>query len=123
MTDQRKGHGGNRGHAQAVGANAWEVYRKPRLPSNWRNRLPHPATYYPAHVEKLGKPNAAGWAQGRCPFHADKEASLSVCITGTRGGWRCFAGCGTGDLLAFHMLRTGLPFAEAVRDLLGVRHD
>jgi len=109
----------------AASAAAWSFYRKPpaRLPRDWRERLPNPATYFAAHVEKLSKPNSAGWAQGRCPFHQDSEASLSVCITGTRGGWRCFAGCGAGDLLAFHVQRTGLPFDAAVRDLLGVRHD
>ena len=38
-----------------------------------------------------------------------------------RGGWRCFAGCGGGDLVGFHMLLRGLDFKTAVRDLVGVR--
>ena len=108
---------------QAV-ANMRSLYGrdKPRrLPDNWRDRLPDPAHYYPQHVAKLGKANATGWAQGQCPFHEDRNASLSVNLRDGRGGWRCFAGCGGGDLVGFHMRRTGLPFTDAARELLGVR--
>lgn len=89
-----------------------------RLPANWRERLPDPATYYAAYIAKLSRPNALGWAQGRCPFHDDHNASLSVQLVGERGGWRCFAGCGAGDLVAFHMRLRGLAFTDAVADLL-----
>ena len=91
------------------------------LPRNWRDRLPHPDTYYRAQVEKLGRANGGNWAQGKCPFHEDGEASLSVHMEG-RGHWKCFAGCGHGDLVAFAMRKTGRPFAEAVRDLIGGIH-
>ena len=40
---------------------------------------------------------------------------------GERGGWRCFAGCGGGDLVGFHMRLRGLGFRAAVRELLEVR--
>jgi hypothetical protein len=90
-----------------------------RVPENWRDRLPDPAAYYGQRVAKLGKPNGTGWAQGVCPFHDDHNKSLSVCIIGERGGWRCFAGCGGGDLLGFHCRLRGLDFRAAVRDLLG----
>lgn len=92
-----------------------------RLPDNWRDRLPDPASYYAQHVERLGKANGEGWAQGRCPFHDDRHESLSVNLSGPPGGWRCFAGCGHGDLVGFHERVTGKPFKEAVRDLLGLR--
>ena len=92
-----------------------------RLPESWRDRLPDPARYYGQHVAKLGRPNAAGWAQGKCPFHEDRNASLSVQVNDAGGGWRCFAGCGGGDLVAFHMRATGKSFREAVRELLGAR--
>ena len=91
-----------------------------RTPDNWRDRMPDPATYYAEHVAKLGKRNGTGWAQGRCPFHDDRDASLSVNLDGSRGCWKCFAGCGAGDLVAFHMRLRGVPFVEAVRDLAGV---
>lgn len=100
-----------------------QLYGKPRadyLPDNWRSRLPDPVAYYPRHVHKLGKPNATGWGQGKCPFHDDREASLSVHLSGERGGWKCFAGCGHGDLVNFHQRLSGLPFKAAVRDLLGL---
>jgi hypothetical protein len=89
-----------------------------RLPRNWRERLPEPETYYRARVETLGPRHGNGWAQGRCPFHDDGTASLSVHLDHPRGGWRCFAGCGSGDLLAFHMRLSGMGFVEAVRDLI-----
>lgn len=91
-----------------------------RPPANWRDRLPDPGGYYSQHVAKLTRPNGAGWAQGPCPFHDDRQASLSVNLAGERGCWRCFAGCGNGDLVSFHMRLTGKAFKEAVRDLLGV---
>lgn len=90
------------------------------IPDNWRDRLPHPASYYAQHVQKLGRPNAAGWAQGACPFHEDRNASLSVHVMGERGHWRCFASCGGGDLAGFHMRLRGLDFKAAVRDLIGL---
>ncbi len=92
----------------------------PRLTQNWRDRLPDPAIYYAAHVAKLSRANATGWAQGTCPLHNDHNASLSVHVTDPRGGWRCFAGCGGGDLVGFHMLLRGLDFTAAVRELIGV---
>lgn len=94
--------------------------RPAAVPANWRDRLPDPATYYAQHIERLGKPNAAGWAQGRCPLHEDRHESLSVNVASARGGWKCFAGCGSGDLVAFHQRLTSLDFKAAVRDLLGL---
>ena len=89
-----------------------------RLPANWRDRLPDPGAYYRQHIAKLSKANALGWAQGACPFHDDRHASLSVNVTGARGAWRCFASCGGGDLIGFAMRLTGMSFSEAVADLL-----
>ena len=91
---------------------------KLHLPANWRERLPDPAAYYTARIAKLSAPNAAGWAQGRCPFHEDHNASLSVNMRSERGGWRCFAGCGGGDLVKFHERLTGKPFKDTVADLM-----
>ena len=87
------------------------------IPPNWRHRLPDPATYYAAHVAKLTRANSAGWAQGTCPFHDDHSASLSVQTGDPHGGWRCFAGCGSGDLVGFHMRLRGMDFKTAVREL------
>jgi DNA primase len=95
--------------------------QRAHLPARWRDRLPDPAVYYREHVAKLSRPNAAGWAQGRCPFHEDASASLSVHVISARGHWQCFAGCGKGDLVSFHQRLRALGFIEAVRDLLGMR--
>lgn len=91
------------------------------LPLDWRDRLPAPSNYYQLHVAKLGRPNTEGWAQGVCPFHVDRTPSLSVQMVTRHGAWRCWAECGSGDLVGFHMKRTGLAFTDAVRDLLGMR--
>ncbi|HEY8682044.1 MAG TPA: CHC2 zinc finger domain-containing protein [Rhodanobacter sp.] len=123
-----KPHGGNRGAgierkgnpAYLASLSALYGSAKPaRIRDNWRKRLPDPAAYYGQHVAKLGRPNGTGWAQGVCPFHDDHNKSLSVCMTGERGGWRCFSTCGGGDLVGFHMRLRGLDFRAAVRDLLG----
>ena len=90
----------------------------PSTQSNWRERLPDPTTYYATHLPKLTRANAEGWAQARCPFHDDKAASLSVHLSHPNGGWKCFAGCGGGDLLSFHMRATGQEFKAARADLL-----
>jgi hypothetical protein len=115
-------YGGNRSRASDHSSQGRQskssAARAASLPNNWRDRLPDPASYYVGHVEKMSRPNATGWAQGQCPFHEDGNASLSVHVTDARGGWRCFAGCGGGDLVGFHMRRTGLAFRDAVADLL-----
>jgi DNA primase len=90
------------------------------LPTNWRTRLPSVSEYYAQHVSDLGTPNAAGWAKGTCPFHADGNRSLSVHITSERGHWRCSGPCGGGDMVGFHMRLRGLNFKAAVRDLVGL---
>jgi CHC2 zinc finger len=91
----------------------------PRLPNNWRERLPDPSAYYAQHVAKMGTPVARGWASGLCPFHDDRSPSFSVNLTDPRGSWRCHASCGSGDLVGFHMKRTGQSFRDAVGELIG----
>ena len=91
-----------------------------RLPDNWRDRLPDPATYYAATLGKLTRTIGSGYAQARCPFHEDGSASLSVNIAG-RGGWNCLAGCGSGDLLSFHQRLRRMNFKDSVLDLLRSR--
>lgn len=75
--------------------------------------------YYAQRVEKLGHANIDGWASACCPFHHDRTPSLGLNLD--HGGWRCHAGCGYGDMVAFHQRLTGLSFSSAVRDLIGLR--
>lgn len=118
MKQARKIPGGYRGQYSKAGSlGMWAVYQKSdRLPRDWRQHLPAPERYYRARVERLGKPNGQGWAQGRCPLHQDRHESLSVSFQ--HGGWRCFAGCGCGDMVSFHERLTGKAFTEAARDLV-----
>jgi hypothetical protein len=92
-------------------------WASPNLPRNWRDRLPHPGAYYAQHVGKLTRANGSGYAQGKCPFHEDGNASLSVNLMG-KGGWKCFAGCGSGDLVSFHERLRGCDFKTAVLELV-----
>jgi hypothetical protein len=91
------------------------------MPANWRDRLPLPSAYYVLHLRNIGAPNADGWAQATCPFHADENRSLSVHLSSERGHWRCSGSCGGGDIVGFHMRLRGLEFKTAVRDLVGLR--
>lgn len=43
-----------------------------------------------------------------CPFHKDKNPSLSVNVR--QGVWNCLAGCGRGSVIDFIMLDEGLTF-------------
>ena len=70
-----------------------------------------------ALVEAKGialKKNGKGWF-GLCPFHADKNPSLS--INPNKNLWQCF-GCGAaGDVIRFVEMFDQVPFAEAVKRL------
>ena len=89
---------------------------EPRLPTNWRERLPAPGDYYATRVRGLAH-DADGSARGVCPFHPDAGASLTVQLGG-RGRWHCEAGCGSGDLVDFERKRTGRGFNAAVYSLV-----
>ncbi|MCP3942608.1 MAG: toprim domain-containing protein [Desulfobacteraceae bacterium] len=68
-------------------------------------------------VESRGiqlKKNGKGWF-GLCPFHDDKNPSLS--ITPSKNEWHCF-GCGAGgDVIRFVELFDRVDFKEAVKQL------
>jgi DNA primase len=60
------------------------------------------------------KKNDKGY-MGLCPFHADKNPSLS--ITPSKNLWQCF-GCGaSGDVIRFVALFDQVDFKEAVKRL------
>lgn len=80
----------------------------------WRTKLPAPLQYFENEGLKLS--NFGEWRSAICPFHDDHHPSLRIKIN--TGGFLCMA-CGArgGDVLAFHMLRYGLRFIEAAREL------
>jgi CHC2 zinc finger len=85
------------------------------LPRDWRERLPLAFKYYPKHVKDLGEPGGGSIAKGNCPLHDDYRASLSVNLDS--GHWYCPC-CGGGTLTIFHQRLTGLPWNDAVVDLI-----
>ena len=46
------------------------------------------------------------WRYARCPLHEDKVESLAV--HSVSGGWKCHAGCGQGDIVAFYAAAKGM---------------
>jgi DNA primase len=79
-----------------------------------RDLLPVPTQYYREQGLKLV--GGGEWKSAVCPFHNDTKPSLRIRLE--NGAFRCMA-CGAhgGDVLAFHMKKTGLPFKRAAQDL------
>lgn len=79
-----------------------------------RERLPDPADYFESQGLKLR--GRGEWRSALCPFHEDTRPSMRVRVDD--GAFRCL-GCGAhgGDVLSFHMQKTGLRFIEAAKDL------
>ncbi len=79
-----------------------------------RERLPSGVEYFNAHGLTLK--GIGAWRNALCPFHADTKPSLRV--RAETGAYRCMV-CGEhgGDILSFHMNRTGLQFVQAAKDL------
>ena len=104
--------------------------RMPRIPGSedviqatrspgWRFRrelLPTPATVYLKEVGKLSRPSNRCYSQALCPFHRDHHPSLRINLQS--GAFVCFA-CGAkgGNVIDFMMLRYGLDFKAAVKQL------
>lgn len=57
-------------------------------------------------------------AIGRCPFHDDRNPSLSVNDRGNY--WNCFAGCGGGSVIDYWMRWRDCDFKTALVELAGM---
>lgn len=79
-----------------------------------RELLPLPLEYFASAGVRLQ--GSGVWRSTICPFHNDKNPSLR--IRPDTGAFRCMV-CGSrgGDILSFHMLRHGMSFKAAARDL------
>ncbi len=71
------------------------------------------AEVYEPRLENIKK-GRGEWRQARCPFHDDRSPSFSFNVQ--TGAWKCFAGCGGGDGLAFLQRADNLNFGEALRE-------
>ncbi len=57
---------------------------------------------------------AGNTLRGRCPLHAG-DSPDAFAVTPDRGTWRCFRGCGGGDVVHLHQRMAGLlPWAAAM---------
>jgi DNA primase len=55
----------------------------------------------------------------RCPFHKDSNRSFSVYVDHTgEEKWKCFAGCGQGDVIAFLGKHKNLSNSDACREFI-----
>jgi hypothetical protein len=81
-----------------------------------RDLLPDPRTYYLQYLPGLRSLANTSWQQARCPFHQDKNPSLSVSLS--HGGFVCHA-CGArgGSVLDFHMQFKNITFKAAAQEL------
>ena len=83
-----------------------------------KEQLPTPRNYYTASFPTITFTSSLHWHLICCCFHDENTPSLSLNFT--HGGFNCFA-CNArgGDVVAFHRLRYGLDFKEAMRQLVG----
>lgn len=102
---------------RSVGVQATAHHVPSSRPNHWRNHIADLGSYY-RQLFPNAKPNKGGHALVRCCFHEDGNPSLSICFD--HGGWRCFADCGSGDLVSFVMKREGCNFQTAL-EILGAR--
>lgn len=71
-------------------------------------------------------PTERDTAQALCPFHDDRQPSLSIHLRGKHAGsWRCFGACGErGSFLDFYAKQHGLDCRTEFREVLsGVARD
>lgn len=80
-----------------------------------KKNIPSPLDYFQKEFPNL-RANRE-WTLVRCVFHQpDKNPSLSINLR--HGGFRCFACNVKGQgIVAFHRLKHGLSFQEALREL------
>lgn len=57
------------------------------------------------------------WLSCKCPFHDDKHNSFS--FNKNHGGWKCFAGCGSGNGIQAVQLLSNTDFRQAILILQG----
>ena len=58
------------------------------------------------------------WKSTTCLFHEDRNPSFSIGVE--HGGWRCHAGCGSGDAFSFVMKLESCTFPTAVKHVMQI---
>lgn len=79
-----------------------------------KESLPSGVDYFNDHGLLLR--GSGAWRDAICPFHKDIKPSLRV--RADSGAYRCMV-CGAhgGDILSFHINRSGLSFVQAAKEL------
>jgi CHC2 zinc finger len=82
--------------------------------SEAKRRLPMPALFERLGLSRHAKESA------HCPFHDDQHKSFSVFhgADGTGWQWKCHAGCGHGDEIAYLVKHFGISSREAIKRYL-----
>lgn len=77
-------------------------------------------SFYTLHLGTLPKPNDQAEVSVICPFHVDKDPSLSINLK--TGLYHCF-GCGAkGDVFKFYQEKENIPFAIAIKRMADDLH-
>jgi hypothetical protein len=72
--------------------------------------------YYASEISDLGVAGPEGWTENsKCLFHDEKTGSFGVNIN--TGQYKCFGCDAEGDLFKFHMIRHGVDFHTALKQL------
>lgn len=77
------------------------------------SRLPAPVDFY--FNQGLTLKGGGVWRSALCPFHQDKNPSLS--INTEHGGYICHVCNAHGDMVGFYMALYGVDFVQACKDL------
>ena len=91
----------------ALNRERWERYKAEIL-----SRLDYTSVY---RGIRSTKPSGDGHLVGLCPFHEDHSPSFG--FSTKDGTWKCFAGCGSGDVFEFLMRRDEKDFRDVLLDL------
>ncbi len=71
--------------------------------------------FYSGEIPSL-KINGKAKVTCLCPFHDDHNPSLSINLD--TGRWKCFTGCGGGDVFNFYQEKHGVDFKTALNEIV-----
>jgi DNA primase len=88
---------------------------KPKLDAEAVKEALDNRAFYEQYFSEISGAKSDGWLKKpvTCPFHDDKNPSFTINIE--HGGWKCWAGCGSGDCFSFYQKMHGVSFVDALR--------
>ncbi|MBH0169300.1 bifunctional DNA primase/polymerase [Fictibacillus sp. 18YEL24] len=95
-----------------VHSHTHKLYNK--VKNKKRNHTTKPINWFDLYSRTVSNIRGTGlWRNGRCPFHSDRHNSFGFHIRD--GGYKCFAGCGSGSGLQFIQRIYSIPYHLALR--------